>query len=148
MFVVLMNAHPRELVASAAEDIFTHLPARIKEATVVVPCLPTLDVFALAARLRSTDPWRTTDTLQATDGCLRELLEPDGELTPLPPSETFRQCASCGRREGEAAAGAASASEVAIKLRMCGGCGLVPYCDSGCQRRHWPQHKLVCRKSS
>ncbi|KAJ7642175.1 hypothetical protein FB45DRAFT_1000539 [Roridomyces roridus] len=32
------------------------------------------------------------------------------------------------------------------KLRLCGGCQLVYYCGSECQKKHWPEHKKICGK--
>jgi len=32
------------------------------------------------------------------------------------------------------------------KLRLCSGCGLVPYCSRECQKTHWPQHKQACKE--
>ncbi|CDO78081.1 hypothetical protein BN946_scf184702.g2 [Trametes cinnabarina] len=33
-------------------------------------------------------------------------------------------------------------------LRKCGGCGNTRYCDSGCQKSHWSEHKLDCKGRS
>ncbi|CAL1708906.1 unnamed protein product [Somion occarium] len=32
-------------------------------------------------------------------------------------------------------------------LRKCGGCGKTRYCDSSCQKMHWPEHKKSCKTS-
>jgi len=32
------------------------------------------------------------------------------------------------------------------RLMQCGRCKNVAYCNTACQRAHWPTHKLVCRK--
>ena len=29
--------------------------------------------------------------------------------------------------------------------RPCGGCGLVSYCSTSCQRKDWKQHKTLCK---
>ncbi|CAI5950629.1 unnamed protein product [Closterium sp. NIES-65] len=42
--------------------------------------------------------------------------------------------AGCGRVEGGGGG----------KLRSRGGCGKVAYCSRGCQKTHWPSHKLTC----
>ena len=44
-------------------------------------------------------------------------------------------CASCG---AEPAPG--------HKLSQCSGCKAVRYCGPQCQRRHWGQHKAVCKQ--
>ncbi|KAI0634784.1 hypothetical protein C8Q77DRAFT_654669 [Trametes polyzona] len=31
-------------------------------------------------------------------------------------------------------------------LRKCGGCWKTRYCDGQCQKKHWPEHKTVCKK--
>ena len=31
-------------------------------------------------------------------------------------------------------------------LKKCPACGLAQYCDKGCQRSDWPEHKEVCKK--
>ncbi|KAI9068811.1 hypothetical protein FKP32DRAFT_1587402 [Trametes sanguinea] len=33
-------------------------------------------------------------------------------------------------------------------LRKCGGCGRTRYCDSGCQKSHWGEHKVECKGRS
>ncbi|KAH9848834.1 hypothetical protein C2E23DRAFT_409155 [Lenzites betulinus] len=30
-------------------------------------------------------------------------------------------------------------------LRKCGGCGTKKYCDAGCQKSHWTEHKVECK---
>ncbi|RPD71460.1 hypothetical protein L226DRAFT_176052 [Lentinus tigrinus ALCF2SS1-7] len=30
-------------------------------------------------------------------------------------------------------------------LRRCGGCGKTRYCDGGCQKSHWAEHKGECK---
>ncbi|KAH9926735.1 uncharacterized protein B0H18DRAFT_331328 [Fomitopsis serialis] len=32
-------------------------------------------------------------------------------------------------------------------LKKCGGCGKMRYCDSGCQKLHWSDHKRTCKGS-
>ncbi|KAG7097635.1 hypothetical protein E1B28_004967 [Marasmius oreades] len=32
-------------------------------------------------------------------------------------------------------------------LRKCSGCGLTRYCDSGCQKSHWTEHKKTCKQT-
>ena len=46
-------------------------------------------------------------------------------------------CANCGKAEVDD-----------VKLKKCGGCGLVKYCSIECQKNHWPQHKRECKKKS
>ncbi|KAL0060710.1 hypothetical protein AAF712_012490 [Marasmius tenuissimus] len=33
-------------------------------------------------------------------------------------------------------------------LRKCSGCGLTRYCDAGCQRSHWNEHKKACKQAT
>ncbi|ESK96281.1 set and mynd domain-containing protein 3 [Moniliophthora roreri MCA 2997] len=33
-------------------------------------------------------------------------------------------------------------------LRKCSGCGQTRYCDSGCQKQHWSEHKKKCKEAS
>jgi hypothetical protein len=40
---------------------------------------------------------------------------------------------------------AEAAAVVPVKLLQCGGCRLVSYCCTECQRADWPQHKLACK---
>jgi hypothetical protein len=47
-------------------------------------------------------------------------------------------CANCGR--GEACSGS--------KHARCGKCKKVHYCSATCQKAHWPEHKLLCRRAS
>ena len=50
-----------------------------------------------------------------------------------------RACASCGL----------TAKEVEKeKLNRCGGCQIVYFCSLECQRKMWPKHKAVCRRTS
>ncbi|KAI0088188.1 hypothetical protein BDY19DRAFT_1071816 [Irpex rosettiformis] len=32
-------------------------------------------------------------------------------------------------------------------LRKCSGCGKTRYCDAGCQKQHWSDHKAACKKA-
>ena len=32
------------------------------------------------------------------------------------------------------------------KLLKCGGCGLVAYCNAGCQKSHWGDHRGTCKQ--
>ncbi|KAI0336663.1 hypothetical protein GY45DRAFT_6348 [Cubamyces sp. BRFM 1775] len=32
-------------------------------------------------------------------------------------------------------------------LRKCGGCGRTRYCDGQCQKKHWSEHKVECKKA-
>ena len=43
-----------------------------------------------------------------------------------------KRCGMCGK-EGQ-------------NMRCCAACGQVRYCDRDCQKRHWKQHKTVCRR--
>lgn len=45
------------------------------------------------------------------------------------------RCASCG-----------AAPVPGRKLRKCGGCMMVRYCSTDCQRDHWAAHKEACRR--
>ena len=42
-------------------------------------------------------------------------------------------CAECGADGG-------------VSLKTCKPCMLVRYCNTGCQRNHWPKHKQVCKR--
>lgn len=51
-----------------------------------------------------------------------------------------RCCHYCWRRSGH------PHGSVAVKLRYCSRCHLVPYCGSECQKMDWPSHKgLICK---
>ncbi len=39
-----------------------------------------------------------------------------------------------------------SCNKTAEKLQKCTGCYFILYCDTECQKKHWPEHKLVCQK--
>ncbi|KAI0340351.1 hypothetical protein BDW22DRAFT_414867 [Trametopsis cervina] len=32
-------------------------------------------------------------------------------------------------------------------LRKCSGCAKTKYCDSSCQKSHWPEHRVACKKA-
>ena len=73
------------------------------------------------------------------------LFEGDGPLCGLigatctdPPNARSRRrsCAACGRRRAPGDP----------KFRKCTRCSSVVYCDDACQKSHWPNHKLYCRK--
>lgn len=42
-------------------------------------------------------------------------------------------CAKCSKKEG-------------VKLKKCARCLRIKYCGSECQKEHWVEHKLVCKK--
>ncbi|KAK0640404.1 Zinc finger MYND domain-containing protein 10-like protein [Lasiodiplodia hormozganensis] len=42
-------------------------------------------------------------------------------------------CAKCSKKAG-------------VKLKKCARCLRIKYCGSECQREHWAEHKLVCKK--
>ena len=42
-------------------------------------------------------------------------------------------CADCGEEGG-------------ASLKACTACMLVRYCNTNCQRKHWPKHKKVCKR--
>ena len=44
-----------------------------------------------------------------------------------------RKCAYCYGR-----------SKQGPKMKLCARCRSSPYCNSDCQKRHWPKHKIVC----
>ena len=44
------------------------------------------------------------------------------------------RCGACHKPEGSAKS-----------LSVCGGCGVLQYCDRDCQRSHWKKHKPSCR---
>lgn len=46
-----------------------------------------------------------------------------------------RMCYGCYRTRGELKA----------SLKKCSACGKAWYCSTECQKKHWPQHKVVCR---
>ncbi|KAG5716224.1 hypothetical protein E4T56_gene10733 [Termitomyces sp. T112] len=61
--------------------------------------------------------------------------EHDPELHDLHPkvntnSAALYRCSHCGNPSAA--------------LRKCSGCSKARYCDSGCQRSHWPEHKKGC----
>ena len=44
-------------------------------------------------------------------------------------------CAECGKEEGGGL----------VSLKACKTCRLVKYCNSECQKKHWPKHKKPCK---
>ena len=42
-------------------------------------------------------------------------------------------CCGCGELQDE-------------KMKLCARCRRAPYCSQACQRSHWPEHKLECKK--
>jgi hypothetical protein len=62
----------------------------------------------------------------------------DTELKVLEPVRfdglAVKECSSCG-------------NSVSKKVK-CARCQRVRYCDSACQKQHWPQHKLVCSRAA
>ena len=59
----------------------------------------------------------------------RKSLSPDA---PIPVS-CLSPCVVCGKAD---------------HTRTCSGCKLTAYCGRECQKKHWPQHKAVCRARS
>jgi len=48
-------------------------------------------------------------------------------------------------RERRVCAKCLEPAQAGTKLRHCGACELVSYCNAACQRAHWPAHKLPCQ---
>jgi hypothetical protein len=48
-------------------------------------------------------------------------------------NQTVQCCAECGEDGG-------------ISLKACKSCKSVKYCNSSCQRNHWPTHKKDCKQ--
>ncbi|KAI0374602.1 hypothetical protein BV20DRAFT_934661 [Pilatotrama ljubarskyi] len=63
---------------------------------------------------------------------------PQGRTVPKATSETssceLYRCSWCGNPSAA--------------LRKCAGCGKTKYCDTGCQKSHWVEHKVDCRGRS
>ncbi|KAL0961154.1 hypothetical protein HGRIS_006126 [Hohenbuehelia grisea] len=64
------------------------------------------------------------------------VLSTPGFATVLLPSEKGRRCDAChlpggGQRQA---------------ILRCSGCASYFYCDSSCQKLHWPKHKLICKR--
>lgn len=63
------------------------------------------------------------------------IMDPDAEVLQHPACEnSLRHCSNidCCKRETNG-----------VKLRKCGGCSKVVYCNLECQRSEWPRHKWV-----
>lgn len=52
---------------------------------------------------------------------------------------------ACSRPKACAACGSGPAPP-ASRMLTCSRCRVVRYCGKGCQKAHWPHHKLVCRQ--
>jgi len=65
------------------------------------------------------------------------------ELEPYLPNDLERvnthQCKYCGKM------GKKKTTDKET-LKICTGCRIVWYCDTICQKRDWPTHRLVCKK--
>jgi hypothetical protein len=69
--------------------------------------------------------------------CLREANRLQARrLTELTPdhAQVYRSCTACGRMSTD-------------KLKKCGRCLGVYYCDAACQLTHWTAHKKTCGKA-
>ena len=36
-------------------------------------------------------------------------------------------------------------ADVAVKFKRCSGCHATKYCSNRCQKKHWPEHKSLCK---
>ena len=36
-------------------------------------------------------------------------------------------------------------ADVDVKLKRCSGCHVTKYCSYHCQKKHWPEHKSLCK---
>mmetsp|Transcript_5336 Transcript_5336/g.13536 ORF Transcript_5336/g.13536 Transcript_5336/m.13536 type:complete len:93 (+) Transcript_5336:1089-1367(+) len=82
--------------------------------------------------------WAPEDVLfethaQQVSACKSWGTETDGRN--FTPSRGLRVCASCG-----------SVQEESKQFKRCGGCRLVYFCGSDCQKVAWKTHKKVCGK--
>jgi TPR repeat protein len=50
-------------------------------------------------------------------------------------NERKARCADCGNEEGDG-----------VGLKTCRSCMLVKYCSAKCQKKHWPEHKKLCKQ--
>ena len=53
-----------------------------------------------------------------------------------------KECEQCGARE---VGDAGDDSQGRCHFKQCGGCEKVQYCNITCQKKHWIQHKTICR---
>jgi imidazolonepropionase-like amidohydrolase len=79
-----------------------------------------------AGAMSGQDP-NTTDTIMQ----LRPKFAKDLSVTSQP-----MRCDVCHRSAEEA---------MKVKMAKCGKCQNVRYCSVACQRRDWPEHKIVCK---
>ena len=55
--------------------------------------------------------------------------------TAVDPKIMYSHCAQCLCQES-----------VAVRLLICGGCGVARYCSRGCQKAHYKYHKVYCQQ--
>jgi len=137
-----------EAILSRINELILRLPAALMAATrMAVFHTPTVDIDALAARLRGVDPWSTMSFVEVTPGYTGKggnSLCTFGEHVPLQltaDAPASRACAACGRTEPP------DATEES-KLHACGNCRVTLYCNKDCQKSHWKLHKKNCRRKN
>ena len=65
------------------------------------------------------------------------------QLRKLKRLMTTHECAECGKCDGVSVHG--DKMNITPRLLKCGACKVAHYCSQTCQKKHWREHKKVCK---
>ncbi|TFY59068.1 hypothetical protein EVJ58_g6015 [Rhodofomes roseus] len=120
------------------ELIVKQWPVAVRSWDKVIARVDTMDLSSPSAH-RLPTPARAEDDLAAwlENISVDDAPEEDGHCAHpkiIPTAVELYRCSYCGNPSAV--------------LKKCGGCGNTRYCDSGCQKQHWADHKRTCKGSA
>ncbi|KAK7683476.1 hypothetical protein QCA50_013310 [Cerrena zonata] len=142
-FLEFMNIPNKKTQLRLTREMIMHLytPA-VKNNTFFIEKLDTLHITTEKSQEKSTE--KAEDTLAAWIEGLQIDDAENGELGQYHHHCRTYKVAMINKADLELYRCSHCENPSAV-LKKCGGCGKSRYCDSSCQKLHWPEHKKLCK---